>query len=396
MTQREAAPDSAPPPWSSSSAAGATQRTLAEQQRLRVTRFLSASATYVIGLSILALCARLGMLSWTCWGLIGAAFVVINAGFLGVFLSRANLRFADPSLTLPQVLVASSMVPAILLTGPRLNLVAVPFYSVLFVFAMLKLTSRQLVWMAAYMLSTYAITVVVRVRWYADSMVSGDEIVTVVLVVASSIWFTGAASYIYRLRSRLKESVAQLAQIAARDMLTGLWSRRHIDALLLKEIQRAGRSGAPLAVALADLDHFKSINDRFGHGVGDAALRHAAHVIGATVRAGDEVGRWGGEEFVVVLPDANAERALACAERLREALSDRAFDMATQPVLTMSIGLAVWLPGEHPSDLLARADRAMYEAKQAGRNRVVIDAPELAQKYSQTAIRSSNSSHFGA
>lgn len=337
-------------------------------------RFLSASATYVIGLAILALCAQLGMLSWARWGIIAAAFGVINAVFLVVFLTRANRRFADPSLTLPQVLVACSMVPLILLMGPRLNLVAVPFYSVLFVFAMLKLTSRQLVWMAVYMLTTYAATVALRLRLYAHALEPGEELVTVVLVVASAIWFTGAASYIYRLRSRLKETVAQLAEIAARDALTGLWSRRHVESLLLKEIQRAARSGAPLAVALADLDHFKSINDRFGHAVGDAALQHAGLAIGASLRAGDEIGRWGGEEFVIVLPDANAEQAQACAERLRESLALRTFDAATQPVLTVSVGLAVWSPGESAADLLARADRAMYEAKQAGRNRVVVDA----------------------
>ncbi|MBV8603132.1 MAG: GGDEF domain-containing protein [Pelomonas sp.] len=353
--------------------AGATQRTPAEQQRLRVLRFAAASATYAIGISILALCAALGMLSWARWGLIAAAFAAINLAFLLVFLRRANLAFADPSLTQGQVIVACSMMVPILLAGPRLDLVAVPFYSVLFVFAMLKLSSRQLVWTTAYMLATYALAVALRLHCYAGVLDLGDETVTAVLVVASAIWFAGAASYIYRLRSRLKETVARLGEIAARDGLTGLWSRRHIDALLLKEIQRAARSGAPLAVALADLDHFKSVNDRFGHAAGDAALQYASRAIGTSLRGGDELGRWGGEEFLILLPNANAEQARACANRLREALAAQPFDAATQARLTVSVGLAVWTPGEGVAELVARADRAMYRAKQAGRNRVEVD-----------------------
>lgn len=144
-------------------------------------------------------------------------------------------------------------------------------------------------------------------------------------------------------------------------------------AVLLKAIQRAARSGTPLAVALADLDHFKGINDRFGHAVGDAALRYAREAIGATLRAGDEVGRWGGEEFVIVLPDANAAQALACGERPRTVLAARTFD-SMQSALTVSVRLAMWPPKEGAAELLARADRAMYEAKPTGRNRVVIDA----------------------
>ncbi len=350
-------------------------RTAAQQQRLRLLRFAAAGATYGIGLLILALCAALGMLEWLRLLLIAGGFLLINLVFLGLFLSRANLRFEDPSLTLPQVVAASTMVPLILVSGARLDLVAVPFYSVLFVFAMLRLDRGELARVGAYILASYAGAVLLRLHWYAGSISPRTEAVTALLVVVSTLWFGSAASYISRLRSRLKETALRLEQLATRDSLTGLWNRRQIELLLAGEIQRALRSGAPLAVLLADVDHFKRVNDLFGHAAGDEVLRQVAAVIGSAVRAGAQVGRWGGEEFLIVLPDTTLGDALACATRLRETLASTPFGMPQACTVTASIGLAAWSGSEAFQALLSRADRAMYQAKSAGRNRVAMVDP---------------------
>lgn len=347
-------------------------RTPEQQQRLRMLRFGAASATYGLGLLILGVYAALGRLAWPRLLVIAAGFLLINVVFLFLFLGRINLRFKDPSLTLAQVLTAGSSVALILLSSPRLDPIAVPFYSVLFFFAMLRLSSRDLIKVGAYVIVTYAAAVALRLRWYGSTISPGDEGITALLVVASTIWFASAASYISRLRQRLKDTAARLEQLASCDSLTGLWNRHRIESLLLLEAQRAERAGEPLAILLADLDRFKEINDRFGHAVGDDALRDVAVRIGSTLRAGAHVGRWGGEEFLIVLPGASLEQARTCAQRIRRELESSGLETDRRLAVTASIGLALWSPPEPLPALLSRADRAMYQAKLAGRNRVVV------------------------
>jgi diguanylate cyclase (GGDEF)-like protein len=131
-------------------------------------------------------------------------------------------------------------------------------------------------------------------------------------------------------------------------------------------VSAARRHGHPLSIAICDLDHFKRINDGFGHKTGDAVLVAAAHAMGTHLRAEDQLGRLGGEEFLVLLPDTDGPAAHHVAEKLRAELA-----AAGTPVpVTVSIGVATW-DGEAPEDLLHRADEALYAAKQAGRDRVM-------------------------
>jgi diguanylate cyclase (GGDEF)-like protein len=173
-------------------------------------------------------------------------------------------------------------------------------------------------------------------------------------------------------------SVIQLMErhkeLAARDGLTGLYNRRSFDELLAQVVAREERkSHGGFALLMLDLDHFKKLNDTFGHPAGDAALRHVAHTLGQRLRKNDVLARFGGEEFTVILDGADLAKAGELAERVREALEKGhiVFEGARLAV-TASLGLAVW-PGDgrEPATLLAAADRALYAAKQAGRNRVV-------------------------
>lgn len=172
------------------------------------------------------------------------------------------------------------------------------------------------------------------------------------------------------LADQLQAALALVEVDAATDALTGQPNRRALDALLKKQIELAATSAQPFAVLMLDVDHFKQVNDTLGHGVGDHTLRAFAYRIRDTLRQGDICARFGGEEFVVVLPNTLPDIALEVAERLRCAVAGA--DLLTVPPVkaTVSIGVAVFQVGQAPEELLNRADTALYAAKQGGRNQV--------------------------
>lgn len=165
---------------------------------------------------------------------------------------------------------------------------------------------------------------------------------------------------------------AQLREEAIRDPLTGLFNRRYLDETLPRELARAQRDGTPLSLVMLDLDHFKVINDTHGHPVGDAALAALGRLLEQRSRASDVACRYGGEEFVLVLPGATLEQAVRCAEAWRREAALLSVPAVDAPVrFTFSAGVAQAALGEAAAELIARADQALYTAKHAGRNRVV-------------------------
>jgi diguanylate cyclase (GGDEF)-like protein len=163
-------------------------------------------------------------------------------------------------------------------------------------------------------------------------------------------------------------------ELAVRDGLTGLYNRRAFNELLAQAVAREDRQGGRFGLLILDLDHFKKLNDTFGHPAGDAALKGAAEVLKQHLRRGDQAARYGGEEFVVILPGTDEAGAQHLAERVREAVEkNRLVFEGAKLSLTASFGLAMWPgDGKEPDALLASADRALYAAKQAGRNRVTV------------------------
>jgi diguanylate cyclase (GGDEF)-like protein len=161
------------------------------------------------------------------------------------------------------------------------------------------------------------------------------------------------------------------------DGLTGIANRRQCEEALTAEIARAERLGTPLTLMLADLDDFKAVNDVHGHAVGDDVLREFAAVLRATVRESDLAGRWGGEEFLLLLPGADGIGGAQLAERVRASLSERSFLGRDGEVVavTCSFGVAQHRPGDDERELFADADRALYRAKRDGKNRVELEAP---------------------
>jgi diguanylate cyclase (GGDEF)-like protein len=174
--------------------------------------------------------------------------------------------------------------------------------------------------------------------------------------------------------ARLHRIVERQAMV---DGLTGIANRRQCEEALTSEIARADRLGTPLTLVLADLDDFKRINDEHGHAAGDDVLREFASVLRGTVRESDLAGRWGGEEFLLLLPGADAAGGAQLAERVRASLAERSFlgRKGAALAITCSFGVAELTAGLDEQHLFAAGDRALYRAKRAGKNRVEVDAP---------------------
>jgi diguanylate cyclase (GGDEF)-like protein len=181
------------------------------------------------------------------------------------------------------------------------------------------------------------------------------------------------------LQDRLLRAQAELRQRADHDGLTGLWNRRVILDLLLRELSRAKRKKRPLSVVMVDLDHFKNINDRYGHQAGDEVLLEAARRMTTTLRAYDLIGRFGGEEFLVVLPGCDLKSAREAAERMRQSIESAPIATEEEEIpVTASFGLATHDAQDSVSTqaLIRAADDALYRAKRQGRNQVE-QAPPL-------------------
>jgi two-component system cell cycle response regulator len=174
------------------------------------------------------------------------------------------------------------------------------------------------------------------------------------------------------LQDQLLATQRRLREQATRDSLTGLWNRAVILDILQRELTRGRREGHGMAVIMADIDHFKKINDSLGHLAGDRVLRHIAQRLQTAVRPYDAVGRYGGEEFLVVLPRCDAEVSLTLAERLRRCVAVEPANVAGKAIpVTISVGVAAWDGEASAQEVLRLADEAMYRAKREGRNRAV-------------------------
>jgi two-component system, cell cycle response regulator len=202
-----------------------------------------------------------------------------------------------------------------------------------------------------------------------------------------------AGTRLVDLQAQLLSAREALREQATRDSLTRLWNRNSIIESLSRELARAEREASPLGVVIVDLDHFKNINDHHGHPAGDAVLREAARRMQSSVRQYDFVGRYGGEEFLILLTNCGEAESVSQAERLRKQLAqnDICFN-GTSLRITASFGVTAALPGEAwtAEGLIRKADEALYVAKNSGRNRVEIlsysSEPVLAASPAETVV----------
>lgn len=197
----------------------------------------------------------------------------------------------------------------------------------------------------------------------------------------STIWVETTVSGIYNEEGRFigmlgvdrdiaerKKMEAEIRQLSVTDKLTQLYNRLKTDETLERELERSARSEIPFSLILLDIDHFKSVNDNFGHQVGDSVLVELANILKNNVRSMDVSGRWGGEEFLIILPETDKEGAMLVAEKLRMSIDQNSFARAGK--ITASFGVSVYNKDPSPETIVSRADSALYKAKEKGRNRV--------------------------
>lgn len=355
-------------------------------QRLRLRQTSLAMALMALCAPVMHYCVHIaqGERGAALW-----AWTVISVGGMAMFYacirSGWSCRLTDPSLTQLQIAFAiTSAAFGYALAGPMRGAVF-PVLTLILMFGMFQLRPR-----AAYALSLFALMLfgtvmaVMAVRQparYPPEVEMGHFLMLACMLPAVAVLTARMSSIRERLsrqRQELSRALAQLQVIATRDELTGLPNRRQMQALVDQELLRSLRHPHDFCIAVIDLDHFKHINDTHGHATGDLVLRRFAQAGQAALRATDVLARWGGEEFLVLLPDTGMPLALAGMERLREQIAALPFERPDGPplALTVSIGLTGHRRGDTLAQTLARADELLYEAKAQGRNRTCADPGE--------------------
>jgi diguanylate cyclase (GGDEF)-like protein len=303
-----------------------------------------------------------------------------------ILLYRGILRFLGSSRSLRPVWVASfvamaivfyfsqvqeNIVPRLIAISLIIALVRFLIAKELFAHAAGRGTMRAFAFsMAGFALLCFVWGIITLIHGASEDYMQRGIVLTFILAFSIlSTCFTGLF-FLLLCHERVLTLVRAESEI---DPLSGTLNRRGIEHRLAIELNRAERSGQPLSTAIIDIDYFKTINDSAGHAAGDTALREVVTAISAQLRAYDYLGRYGGDEFLLILPQTSSIDALLVAERIGQAVRSF-FSSEKSPSLTISIGLSTAIPGEESNPLLARADQALYEAKNAGRNcaRVVL------------------------
>jgi diguanylate cyclase len=307
------------------------------------------------------------------------------SGILAFYLlvrSGASARLpTEPSLTMPQMVFAIvSTAWSYAITGPARGAV-ISIMILVIMFGMFILQPRQ-----ARTLALLAVVLLGAAMWWRASTVPQRYPPSVEWVhfLFTAVVLGGTSTLAIRLnklRTRLAAQKKELGdaltlnrELATRDALTGLLNRRAMVELLAREHPRIERGQGPLSVALLDIDWFKRINDSLGHGAGDEVLRRFAAILRDQLRAADALARWGGEEFLLLMPGTSLQDAQVVLERLRSELAASAAFSDVAPGLTVSFsaGIVEVADGESQDGAIDRADRALYQAKQSGRDRIVV------------------------
>lgn len=350
------------------------------RQRRCLTVLLLASLVTAIGIALCIAGAVLDVFPVRDVAVVAVLAAATMASFFVIIRSGINQRFADPTLAYPQIIAAQSLVAAgYAVLGP-VHTATLPLLVLVMTFGMFTMRAAAVRAACIYTLVAIGAVMVWRSRTDPAHYPALLECFNFVMTATVLAAIAQLSNHLVSLRARLKsqrlaleDALAQIRELATHDELTGLPNRRHMLDLLNEHVQRRTRGGQRFYVGIIDLDHFKAINDSYGHCVGDEALRGFAQQAQAVLRTTDAIGRWGGEEFLLILPENGPGEPTVGIERLRAVLADTAVSSSVPQLrLRFSAGLTRVRDGEPIGQVIERADHALYTAKSAGRGRAVL------------------------
>jgi diguanylate cyclase len=349
------------------------------RQRIYLERMMIAAAVYLFCVLLQWQGVWFGRTASSTAAWFSVILLVGAGGFYAVVRSGLSRRFADPALTMPQMVFAMQAIALGYLIDPHVRGALLVLVALVLVFGAFTLTPRrcrQLGWIAAGTLAGVMAFGASQDPTRFEPQIELIHFLFAVTVLPTISILAGQLSQLridHKLQRRaLREAMERLELLATHDELTGLPNRRYIHDWMAHEEARSSRIGAPLCLAIIDLDHFKRVNDTLGHSVGDQVLRVFTGAVGDVLRDGDVMARWGGEEFVLAMPDTTLTAGQIVLERLRAHMAQEA-TWVDCPLgrVTFSAGVTLQEPGQSLDHSAKLADDALYQAKQLGRDRVV-------------------------
>ncbi|MDO9176838.1 MAG: diguanylate cyclase [Agitococcus sp.] len=350
------------------------------QQRLRIARSLMAAMVFSICVGVIFYLSVIGQIIPQQGAILSGCIFVSCGGFYVALRTGFNLRFAEPSLTLPQTLAALTWICGAYAIGNAAHGGTLMLFALVLVFAIFTMSIRRSIISASY--GVVAMAATMAYKTITDPTVYPLQVELAYFVFVATIMPTIAllSMQITRMRDRMKaqkkaleEALIHIEKLAAHDELTGLINRRYMMKVLDDHASRQKRKAIGFSIAMLDLDHFKNINDTWGHAVGDDVLHGFAEAATKTLRECDVLSRWGGEEFLLLMPETNNGNPNTGLERLRTVLAALVLSPNAPDLrVTFSVGLTSYQQGESISDTIHRADKSLYEAKAGGRNRTVV------------------------
>lgn len=365
------------------------------EQRLRMKRLGISVLSHGMLLLILALALSLDLLtdfSLVSFTLFTLSAVITQGAFWLLFQSGINLRFKDPSLTLWQISIAVSWFSLLISQLPEIRGSLTLLYIMVMLFGIFQLSMLEFAFVGLLSLVCFGGVIASDLYLRPDEINLKLSLMQWLILASAQTWIALFGSYVRRLSERLKkqrhvlqhsnhkmqraneeleQAMEQLDEIAGTDELTGILNRRRFFEECRLRLENTDQYQAS-ALCMIDLDHFKKVNDRYGHQAGDLVLERFCQVTRECLRGSDLFGRYGGEEFILLLPQTNQDSGVQIAERIRLAFEQFSFD-GIEPGLRMSASIGVTLHrwGETLEETLKRADQALYQAKSSGRNQTI-------------------------
>lgn len=348
-------------------------------QTLRVKRFLMAALVYALTIGMMGLYVLEGLMPMWAWQALGGLILVLNLGIYAFLRSGRNERLRDPSLTALQMVAVCVLLGLTMYVVDQSRGALLLLYLVLLMFGILRLWGWQYSLIGMLALACYA-AAIFAVTQLRPSAVNLREETLQLLALAAMVPAGGFfAAYVGRLRRSLRHRQMELQraretvyELRLQDQLTGVRNRHSMVELLEDELARAQRLDLPLSLIIVDLDRFKRINREYGHQRGDELMRRVADRLRGSLRSIDGIGRYGGDEFMIVLPDTDAAEAGRAARRLLAVVTDCRLDrVPTAPMLSASLGVAERAPDDTPWSLIERARYRTDLALEQGGGRIV-------------------------